>query len=795
MRIKRLLLALGLSLIVGKSFAVSFKVDGISYVANADTAIIKGYSEIPENGELTLASTVSYGGKDYRVTTVQSSAFLSCTDIKKLTVPASIKYIQSGAFENCVNMTNLVLAEGEDRLDAESDAFKNCGIEEAEIGRNLKETIFSRNTVLRKIVLDANITEINSRAFSDCSNLSSVNLSNIKKIQSYAFSGCSNLSSVDLSKVESIGYAAFSHTKLENLEIQSQLNDLGDYAFANCQSLKSISLKADITRIPNYCFSYCTSLSSIEYPVSVTIIGEGAFSGCAFTSFKLNESVCEIQKEAFSHCVNLEKVEWGKVALIGYNAFEDCGLVNLTLPASLQQIYMNAFKSCKKLENVDLSATKLTAIGCFANCVALKSVVFPLTLTAIGYECFSGCSSIEKLGLPSSLTTLSGRDFANMSALKEIDLSHTQIKGITSESFKNCSSLQTVMVPNTLESIGYSAFENASMLKTIDLSNTQVHSISDNSFKGCSSLEDISLAVLTDTIGYAAFQNCEMLSNVRNANNIKIVYANAFDKTKLFDGIQEAPAMIGSVLYQYKGTIADKEYCIPKNVTCIAANALAGQSFQSVKLNSCLKYIGDGAFDNCGNLLSLTVPSSVVYIGSSTGCKSLSSLTLKEGEDDLHIGKLSNNKIKKFYMGRNVTTQLDWLPELESLTIGKYVKSIGSDFASSEKLTNLELEDADGTLDFGNNPMVGRITSLYLGRDVKIENHLKQYTAEYEANSFVNVSDLTIGEKIISIPEFLCFKNQVMSEVTIPGTVKQIKPYAFCGLSFLKKINLDEGLE
>ena len=39
-------------------------------------------------------------------------------------------------------MNKLVLAEGEDRLDAESDAFKNCGIEKVTIGRNLKVSIF-----------------------------------------------------------------------------------------------------------------------------------------------------------------------------------------------------------------------------------------------------------------------------------------------------------------------------------------------------------------------------------------------------------------------------------------------------------------------------------------------------------------------------------------------------------------------------------------------------------------------------------------------------------------------------
>lgn len=235
MRVKSLLLALGLSLVVGKSFAISFKVDGISYVANADTAIIKGYSEIPENGELTLASTVSYGGKDYRVTTVQGSAFLSCTDIKKLIVSANIKYIQSGAFENCVNMNKLVLAEGEDRLDAESDAFKNCGIEEVTIGRNLKASIFVRNAILAKVLFG----------------------SNIKNIPDDAFYGCSNLSSVDLSNVESIGNGAFASTKLENVEIPAQLSYLGTSVFSDCTSLTRVSIKANITSIPNGCFQGC----------------------------------------------------------------------------------------------------------------------------------------------------------------------------------------------------------------------------------------------------------------------------------------------------------------------------------------------------------------------------------------------------------------------------------------------------------------------------------------------------------------------------------------------------------
>ena len=779
MRVKSLLFALGLSLVVGKSFAISFKVDGISYVANADTAIIKGYSEIPENGELTLASTVSYGGKDYRVTTVQGSAFLSCTDIKKLIVPANIKYIQSGAFENCVNMNKLVLAEGEERLDAESDAFKNCGIEEVTIGRNLKASIFVRNAILAKVVFG----------------------SNIKNIPDDAFYGCSNLSSVDLSNVESIGNSAFASTKLEKVEIPAQLSYLGTSVFSNCKSLTSVSIKANITSIPNFSFMDCSSLSTIEYPSAVTIIGESAFSGCGFTSFKLNENVIEIQREAFCNCGKLENIEWGNVSLIGYNAFEGCGFKELSLPNSLRSIYRDAFRCCDKLTKVDLSKTNVTEIGCFANCYALKEVSFPQNLTGIGYECFKGCSSIVSLSLPSTLETLSGKDFQGMSSLTEMDLSDTKIKSLSYDCFKDCSSLQKIVFPSSLESLNSSAFENATALKEVDLVHTHVRNIPGYCFAGCSSLEQVSLAENTDTIEYQAFAGCSNLAIVKNTDNIKIVYDGAFAKTKLFDEMQNGPAMIGSVLYQYKGTIEDKEYTVPENVTCIAAKALANQNIQSIKLNKELRYIGTEAFDDCTKLLSLTVPGSVEYLGSSTGCSSLSSLTLKEGDKDLELGAFSDNKIKKFYMGRNVSSQLDWMPELENLTIGKYVKSIGSNFSSSEKLTTLELEDADDVLDFGNNPMVGRITSLYMGRNVKVGTYEGQdelYGWEKivtKGNGFSSVEDLTIGDKVTEICDYFCYGNLKLVSLYFPKNLKRIGNYAFYRNAKISSVVFNNGLK
>lgn len=128
---------------MGKIYAISFKVDGINYAANGDTAIVKGYTEIPEDGILSIKSSVTYGGKDYVVTTIQNSAFLACVELRTLIIPSSIKYIYSSAFENCVNMIKLVLLEGNDKLYVLDKAFSNCNIQEAVIGRDLSNSIFS----------------------------------------------------------------------------------------------------------------------------------------------------------------------------------------------------------------------------------------------------------------------------------------------------------------------------------------------------------------------------------------------------------------------------------------------------------------------------------------------------------------------------------------------------------------------------------------------------------------------------------------------------------------------------
>ncbi len=115
-----------------------------------------------------------------------------------------------------------------------------------------------------------NVTSINSRAFRNCTGLTSVIIpESVTIIQSHTFEGCSNLTSVTLP---------------ENLwQIQS-------YAFCYCSSLASVTIPSNVNYIGGYAFSGC-NITTITIPKSVTSISERCpFSGCSnLSSIKVDD--------------------------------------------------------------------------------------------------------------------------------------------------------------------------------------------------------------------------------------------------------------------------------------------------------------------------------------------------------------------------------------------------------------------------------------------------------------------------------------------------------------------------
>lgn len=245
------------------------------------------------------------------------------------------------------------------------------------------------NGLFESLVIDANISVIQSGAFKNCINLKSVTLnsSSIVRIEEGAFSGCTSLEAINLS----------TQTILKTIEKQ---------AFYNCASLKSVDLSGtSLTSINSETFKGCTVLTEVKLPTNLIKIYGGAFADCMNLSkvnFDTLSRLSTIGPRAFQNCLSILKVELNNgVDEISEGAFSGCkGLqvVDLTKANTLKIVGKEAFLNCEKLQILKLN-DKIEKIeeAAFKNCRLLTSVVFPASLTVIGQGAFanSGVKSIE----------------------------------------------------------------------------------------------------------------------------------------------------------------------------------------------------------------------------------------------------------------------------------------------------------------------------------------------------------------------------------------------------------------
>lgn len=196
-----------------------------------------------------------------------------------------------------------------------------------------------------------------------------------------------------------------------------------------------------VTRIGKYAFYGCEELEKVEIPGSVTDIGEYAFYGCeGLESVSLPESVRNIGKWAFGRCKGLKNVELPEgIESIGDRAFFECsGLPEAAVPDSVERIGVNAFfgnseltvlevgtnnanyasrdgvlfsKDMEKLlwcpdgktgEYAIPGTVKTIATRAFGDCVGLTAGTMPESVEKIGRNSFYGCRGLAVLYVPAS---------------------------------------------------------------------------------------------------------------------------------------------------------------------------------------------------------------------------------------------------------------------------------------------------------------------------------------------------------------------------------------------------------
>ena len=141
------------------------------------------------------------------VKTIGSASFICINQLRSLVIPDSVEAIESCAFTQCVNLSEITL----------SKALKRIG----------------------------------SRAFENCSSLGKIEIpEEVIKIEDVAFRGCALLKEITLHRgLIAIGWYAFAECwKVKRVEIPGTVAVLGKGVFENCRSLEEIVVSENLLK-------------------------------------------------------------------------------------------------------------------------------------------------------------------------------------------------------------------------------------------------------------------------------------------------------------------------------------------------------------------------------------------------------------------------------------------------------------------------------------------------------------------------------------------------------------------
>ena len=493
------------------------------------------------------------------VETIDSYAFGG--HFEKVYVPATVK-TESDAFANC----------SADYATAPAAAFGGFSVKHATVndGGEIKSGYFTRESSIETVSLPKT-TVIAADAFRYCPNLVSVDMPAVKTIGDYAFSECGSLKTITLPEsVESIGERAFYGSKaledvtfatldmtvgeyafagLENLKsvhapdvlgwisfcfgkytyssydlyaggalvtdvvVPDGINEIGEYAFARCTSIKTVDAGRQVTIIAAHAFDGCTALTDVNIGISVMTIGDAAFAGCAVTEYAIPASVTSIGSGVFHLNERLAgfTVDKNNARYVDYDGDLYDGLSGelvryavaktgtaFVSPSFMKSVAPGAFRHANNLVSITLGSS-VASIGnwAFGNCDALNEVTILCTNVKINGDVFwtshpetlsvpAGAIGIVQYGVKNLTVnggeTLEAKAFAFHKTLERVTISDG-IKTIGDEAFRNCPQLMSVTLADSVTTIGASAFHYAVALTSFTVPG-KVTSIGAGAFLG-----------------------------------------------------------------------------------------------------------------------------------------------------------------------------------------------------------------------------------------------------------------------------------------------------------------------
>jgi len=763
-----------------------------------------------------------------RVAVLSEGAFMGCTNLETLTIPATMSDIKAEAFRDCEDLAEVIFAENGKTLTFGENVFYNCvslstvslpanvsaipgifsgctsleavnvaenseyftSVEGVVFDKNITEILFFPQGKSGEYTLPETVTKIANGVFGGVTKLTKLTVSNaLTVIGDEAFKGAV-LDEIaftgEATGTLTIGTGAFDGAEVATLNLPAHVTTIGDYAFANFETY-TFSLQEGVTAFGDYAF-YNSELD-VTVPASVKTIGAYCFST------DTNEWYPPYATVTFAENSTLE--------YIGEYAFSANGLSSMVLPASVKTIGAYAFYECEDLDEFTFAEnSSLETIGAFAFSAGsswyvngITEITIPKSVTSIGAHAF------EYTGLQTVTFEAGGeKDLVLGAPYKETYINYngvSQTDIYVGNTFANTDDLETVVLPARLVEIAYEDFKYAGYYTTLSVTIEQ------------SEEEPSRLA----TIGARAFASSKLASFVvpKSVRNLPPVLDPVSGEMKDRIGIGESAfdgcySKFTSVTFEMGGTepltIGDRAFYNCDMLTEIILPArLAPYTSHTGDVIAPLA-TGAGVFEESAGVASISIEAAdTAYYVSANGVlytAGMKALVYYPAslEGALELPASVTSILDKAFLDATKLTALTFAEGSALTTIG------ASAFSGCNGLTTLVLPAGVTTL---GEEVFYNCTSLEsLTLSASLEGFDGDMITGCDALAAINVGADGKGTSYSSLDGVLYNSDATKlvfypgakeaTEFTVPATVKYIAPRAFYDNAILVKVVLSEGL-
>lgn len=514
--------------------------------------------------------------------TIEGYAFSGCSCLTKVTGLKLVKLLPAGIFYGCHKLSSIDLSTIES---LGASCMSGTAIERVELP-NLKSWdygVFEDCKKLTSVTFPVTIDNIPTRAFWNCENLSTIDLSHCSIIGGGALYNCTSLTDIKLFNVKqtewTTGYENYQSCKvgsfmncnnLTSVDLGS-IQKLGDRAFYGCTSLKKITLPSTITNLGWECFDGATIVTSMAIVPPVIDKSEDETSSIPMGEFVL-VNVPEASLDSYKSA-NYWKDMAKRIFPIGTKF--DYDVTTEAQPSTSDLLDKVGLKNANSIVSLKVKGS----INSYDVMVIRNKMdnlhyldLSDANVVENSYEYYTGCSTKND--------TIGRNAFRELSKLVTISLPNS-VKAIESGALYKCTKLKSVVLPENLQSIEYGDWSSGAF--------ADCYSLTDVKFKAC------------NFIGSLAFSNCYALNHVTLPPDLKTIDQYAFANCSSLHSVDFPPLLesIGSYAFQ---SCALDSISLP-GLTRIDEYAFSGcGNLKEVKVPSTLESVGDKAFEGCSNL-------------------------------------------------------------------------------------------------------------------------------------------------------------------------------------------------